>query len=125
LVLDWVNSSEGSPVLSIWDSDLWKDGWLWDLSLLVVIEGGVDWSSVSEKLFVLLVGPGGHEVVTNGESVFWVGVDLLEFLGVGDEDGLSEHEFFLGSVGDTVSGDVLEEIEVGGKLFLESKLHKS
>jgi hypothetical protein len=125
LVLDWVNSSEGSPVLSIWDSDLWKNGWLWDLSLLVVIKGGVDWSSVSEKFFVLLVGPGGHEVVANGESVFWVGVDLLEFLSVSDEDSLSELEFFLGSVRDTVSRDVLEEIEVGGKLFLESELQKS
>jgi len=68
------------------------------------------------SFFVLLWGPGGHEVVADGEGVLWVGVDSGEFLGVGNEDLLSEEELFLGSVGDTVAGDVLEEIEVGGKL---------
>ena len=56
--------------------------------------------------------------MADGEGVLWVGVDSSEFLGVGDEDCLSEHVFFLGSVRETVSSDVLEEIEVGGKLFL-------
>ena len=117
MVLDWVNSSEGSPVLGVWDSDFLENGWLWDLWNAIWV-GGVQWGSVSEKLFVLLWGPGGHEVVADGEGVLWVGVDSSEFLGVGDEDLLSEQELGLGSVGDTVSGDVLEEIEVGGKLFL-------
>jgi len=54
--------------------------------------------------------------VADGEGVLWVGVDSGEFLGVGNEDLLSEEELFLGSVGDTMAGDVLEEIEVGGKL---------
>jgi len=121
LVLNWVNSSEGSPVLSGWDVDLIEDGWLWGLSNGVWVNS-VEWSSVSEKLFVLLWGPGGHEVVADGEGVLWVGVNSLEFLSVGHEDLLSEHELFRGSVGDTVGGDVLEEVEVGVKLVFETKL---
>ena len=124
MVLDGVDSSESSPILLGWDVDLVEDGWLWGLSNGVWVNS-VEWSSVSEKFFVLLWGPGGHEVVADGEGVLWVGVDSLEFFGVGHEDLLSEHELFGGSVRDTVGGDVLEEVEVGVELVLESKGHKS
>jgi hypothetical protein len=101
LVLDSVNGSEGSPVLGLWDSFSGEDGWL--------LNGDVT-CSVSENLFVLFMGPGGHEVGTDGEGVFWVSVDLGVFGGFGLEDLLSEHVLFCGSVGDTVIGDVLEEL---------------
>lgn len=58
--------------------------------------------------------------MSNGESVSWVGVDfgiLSSFL---VEDFLSEHVFFLGSEGDTILSNVLEEISVGiNTLFAE------
>ena len=63
--------------------------------------------------------------MADGEGVLWVGVDFGEFFGVGNEDLLSEEEFSLGSVGDTVAGDVLEEIEVGGKLVFKAELEES
>ena len=104
MVLDGVDGSEGSPVLGGWDSFDWKGGSL----------GLVLWHSLeSEEFFVLVLGPGGHEVVANGEGVGWVSVDLSVFSGLGLEDLLSEHIFFLGTVGDTVGGDVLEEVGVG------------
>jgi len=108
LVLDGVNGSEGSPVLGGWDSFGGEDGWL---------SNGLVSSLESENLFVLLLGPGGHEVGSNGEGVCWVSVDLGEFGNLGVEDFLSEHVFFLGSIGDTVSSDVLEELG-GGIDFL-------
>jgi len=108
LVLDGVNGSEGSPILGGWDSFGGEDGWL---------SNGLVSSLESENLFVLLLGPGGHEVGSNGEGVCWVSVDLGEFGNLGVEDFLSEHVFFLGSIGDTVSSDVLEELG-GGIDFL-------
>jgi len=110
LVLDGVNGSEGSPVLGVWESDFGENGWLWELSGIIRSDGGVEWGLVSEKFFVLGSGPGGHEVVSNGEGVGGIGVDLGIFNSVGIEDSLSEDVFFLGSVGDTVVSDVLEEI---------------
>ena len=63
--------------------------------------------------------------MSDGEGVVLVGVDLGIFDGVGGEDVLSEGVFFLGSIGDTVLGDVLEEgvadIEVGVADIFESK----
>ena len=115
LVLDGVNGSEGSPVLGGWDSFGGEDGWL---SL-----GGV--SSESENFFVLLSGPGGHEVGSNGEGVCWVSVDLGEFGNLGVEDFLSEHVFFLGSVRDTVGGDVLEELGGGIDGFVFAEIGES
>jgi len=117
LVLDGVDGSEGSPVLGGWDSFGGEDGWLGN--------GGVGWGLESEEFFVFLIGPGGHEVWSDGEGVLWVGVHLGVFSGFGVEDFLSEHVFFLGSVGDTVGGDVLEEVGAGINVrfadILESK----
>lgn len=109
LVLDWVNSSEGSPVLSGWDTFGGEGG--------VLNFGGV-LSSETEKFFVLGVSPGGHEVVANGEGVLWVGVDLGVLSSLDIEDLFSEVVLFLGSIGDTVLGDVLEESVGGLNLFL-------
>jgi len=110
LVLDWVDSSEGSPILGGWDSFGGENG---GLLSRVVLE-----SSETEKFLVFLMGPGGHEVGSDGEGVLWVGVDLGVFSGFGGEDVLSEHVFFLGSVGDTVLSDVLEEVGAGIKFIL-------
>lgn len=72
------------------------------------------------------MSPSGHEVVTDGEGVFWVSVDLSIGLGFLVEEFLSEHVLFLGSVRDTVLGDMLEEYLAwgihdtkGGKGFSE------
>ena len=88
MVLDGVNGSEGSPVLGGWDSFGGEDGWLG--SGLVSFE--------SENLFVLLLGPGGHEVGSDGEGVCWVSVDGCVLKVFGFEDLLSEHVFFLSTV---------------------------
>jgi hypothetical protein len=115
LVLNWVDGSEGSPVLGGWDSFGGEDGWLSES--LVTLE--------SENLFVFILGPGGHEVGTNSEGVCWIGVDLGEFGHLGVEDFLSEHVFFLGSVGDTVFSDVLEELGGGIDLFVFAEIGES
>jgi hypothetical protein len=117
LVLDSVNGSEGSPVLGLWDSFSGEDGWL--------SNGGVSWGFESENFFVLIIGPGGHEVGSNGEGVCWVSVDLGVFGGFGVEDFLSEHVFFLGSVGDTVLCDMLEEFVGGINLFILADIFES
>jgi len=116
LVLDGVNGSEGSPVLGGWDSFGGEDGWLGN---------GLVSSLESENLFVLLLGPGGHEVGSDGEGVCWVSVDLGEFGNLGVEDFLSEHVFFLGSIGDTVSSDVLEELGGGIDVFVFAEIGES
>jgi len=103
LVLDGVDGSEGSPVLGGWGLNGGEG-----------LEGLVLWDTLeSEKFFVLRSGPGGHEVVADGEGVGFISVDLSVFSGFGVEEFLSEEEFFGGSVGDTESGDVLEEFLVG------------
>lgn len=112
MVLDCVNSSEGSPIFGLWDTFKWEHGWLGF--------GDVLWGSVSEEFFVFLFSPGGHEVVADGEGVLWVGVNFSVLSGVGGEDSLSEVEFFLGSVRDTVGGDVLKEFFVRFNLGLEN-----
>ena len=105
MVLDWVDGSLSSPVDGGWDGDGVEDGWHLDHVL---------WDLGTKELFVLLMGPGGEEVVSNGESVLGVGVDdgVLGILGV--EDGLSEFEFFGGGEVESVFGDVLDEFEVDG-----------
>ena len=59
--------------------------------------------------------------MTNGESVCWVSVHLFIFSILGLEDFLSEHVFFLGSIGDTVGSDVLEEFggSINGSIFAD------
>jgi len=114
LVLDWVNSSEGSPVLGGWDSFGGEDGWFSFLNVL--------WGSVTEKFFVFIMGPGGHEVVTNGESVVLVGVDFLVFGILGGEDFLSEGVFFSSSVGKSVFGNVVEEFNGSVLVFFAEVL---
>jgi len=99
LVLNWVDGTLGSPV---------------DLSGVGFLEGNVvSWeltslALVTEELLVLEVGPGGHEVVSDGE-VGLLSVDLVDLgilLGVEVE---SEVVLLFGSEVKTVSGDVLNE----------------
>ena len=106
MVLDWVNSSEGSPVLGGWDSFGGEDGWFSFLNVL--------WGLVTEEFLVFFMGPGGHEVVANGEGVVLVGVDLLVFSILGFKDLLSEGIFFSGSVAESVFGNVVKEF--GGSI---------
>jgi hypothetical protein len=117
LVLDCVNSSEGSPVLGGWDSFGGEDGWFSYLNVL--------WGSETEEFFVFFIGPGGHEVVTNGESVVLVGVDFFVFGSLGSENFLSEGVLFSSSVRESVFGNVVEEVNGGVLVFfaeiLESK----
>lgn len=111
MVLDWVDGALGSPVdLSI--VGLWEGDVVSDLTLL---------SLVTEELFVLEFGPGGHEVVSNGE-VGLLSVDLVDLgilLGVEVE---SEVVLLFGSEVESVSGDVFDEglLELHGDwLFAE------
>ena len=100
LVLDSVNSSLSSPIegcTEFWN--FFKNGWL--------INGL--WALVSEKFLVFFMSPGGHEVVTNSESVVLISVNLGILLCFGVEDFLSEHVFFLGSEGEAVFSYVLKE----------------
>ena len=101
MVLDWVNSTVVSPVVFGWDVDVGEDCWLH--------LGNVGWGSVSEHHLVFIVGHGGHEVVSNGEGVLWVGVDDFVLGILGHEDVLSEVEFFGSSEVESVFSNVLEE----------------
>jgi len=78
-----------SPVDGGWGTLNIEDGWL---------SSGFSFTFVSEELAVLFLGPGGEEVMSNGEGVGFVGVDLLVFSILGEEDLLSEGIFFLGTV---------------------------
>jgi hypothetical protein len=119
LVLDWVDSSERSPVLGGNEVFDWENGWFSFLNVL--------WGSVTEKFLVLVMGPGGHEVVSNGEGVVLVSVDFSVFNSLGIEEGLSEGVFFSSSVGKSVLSNVVKEVDGGVLLFLadvfESKGH--
>ena len=111
LVLNWVDCTLGSPVDGRWSISNWKNSWLWSSIVL--------WSFVSEKFFVLVLGPGGEEVVSNSESVCWVSVDSLVLSIFLEEDLFSELIFSNGSVGKTVLSDVLLEVLVEGLLKTE------
>ena len=111
LVLNWVDGTLGSPVNGSWGIDLGE---------LNGVLGGEEGSLlVSEESLVLGVGPGGHEVVSDGE----VGVLLVDLLDGGILLGvLVESEFVLGvgSEGESVGGNVLNEglLDLSTKLFL-------
>jgi len=100
LVLNWVDGSLSSPVDGGWDSNGIDDVWGLDHVL---------WDLKCKHLFVLLMSPGGHEVVSNGEGVLWVGVDDGVLGILGHEDGLSELELFGGGEVKVVFCDVFDE----------------
>ena len=98
MVLDGVDGTLGSPVdLSI--VGLWEGDVVSDLTLL---------SSVTEELLVLEFGPGGHEVVSDGE-VGLLSVDLVDLGILLGEEVESEVVLLFGSEVESVSGDVLDE----------------
>ena len=99
LVLDWVDGSLGSPV-----DGGGEVGGIEDLD-----GGGGGLSLVSEESLVFVLGPGGELVVSDGEGVVLVSVDLLVLGVLLVEEGESEGVLLLGSVGDTVFGEVLDE----------------
>jgi len=76
LVLDWVDGTLGSPVDGGFEVGLIKDGDV--LGLLLTSE--------TEESLVFSISPGGEHVVSNGEGVLWVGVDLSVFGIVLSED---------------------------------------
>jgi hypothetical protein len=99
LVLNWVNSSLLSPVdLSGFDGvDL----------LNLKSFGGV--GNSSHHLVGLILSHGGEHVVSNNKGVLWIGVDLFVIdISLGEE-GHSEGVLFLGSVGESVCGNVFHE----------------
>jgi len=102
LVLDWVDLSLVVPVDLGWEVDLGED-----LDVLLEVVGVL--SSESEKLSVLFLGPGGELVVSDGEGVVLVGVDLLVLGVLLGEDAESEVELFLSSVGESHLVDVVHE----------------
>jgi hypothetical protein len=106
LVLDWVDGSLGDPV----DLSLKVVGW--ELGNDIGLVEGL-WSSVSEESLVLSGSPGGEHVVSNGEGVLWVGIDLLVLSILLGEDVQSELVLLLGSVGDSVFREVLDESLLG------------
>jgi len=63
LILDWVDSTSGSPVDAA-VGGLWKVDWLW----LNLIKSFPKLWLVSKKFLVFSMGPGGHEVVSDGEG---------------------------------------------------------
>ena len=99
LVLNWVDGTLLSPV---------------DLNIVGLWEGlVVSWeltglTSVTEESLVLEVGPGGHEVVSDGE-VGLLSVDLVDLGILLGEKTESEVVLLFGSEVETVSGDVLNE----------------
>jgi len=99
LVLDGVNSTLGSPVDGV------SIGWLKSDIVSLVL---TSLSGISEKLLVLSISPGGHEVVADGE-VLLSGVDLVDLSILLGEEAHSELEFLLGSIGDSVFRHVLNE----------------
>jgi len=88
LVLDWGDGTLGSPV----DGSLEVGGVEEDL-----VSGVIGWELVSVKLGLLVFGPGGEEVVSDGEIVLG-GVDLLDLLVHLGIEVHSEDELLLGSV---------------------------
>lgn len=87
LVLDWVHGTLGSPV------DFNIVGFWKDLDVFLRLD-----TSVAEESLVLFLGPGGELVVSNGEGVVGVGVDLSNFSILLGEDVHSEGVLFRGSV---------------------------
>jgi len=111
LVLNWVDSSLLSPV------DL-SGGDLVDLLLFESVVLG--WKSTG-VLLGLVVGHGGEHVVSNGECVLWIGVDLIvSSVSLGEEIH-SEGVLFLGSVGDTVVGNVFHESGLDSSFDIRSR----
>jgi hypothetical protein len=100
LVLDWGDSTLGSPV-----NGIGKVGGVESDSLLGM---KTLWGLVSEKLVALLLGPGGEEVVSNGEGSV-LGVDLVDLRFLLSEDVHSELELLLGSIGESVFVHVVDE----------------
>jgi len=100
LVLDWVDGTLGDPV-----DRILKVGGVEDGSLLI---REVSWSLVSEESLVLEVGPGGELVVSENERVLG-SVDLVDLSILLGKEVHSEVELLLGSVGDTILGNVLHE----------------
>jgi len=102
LILNWIDHSFCSPVDFGWDIFNRKNFWLWS--------GVVSWSFESEHFFVLILGPGRKEVVSNSEGICWVSVDFIVFSIFLIEDLLSEIEFFSGTVRKVVLSNVVKEI---------------
>jgi len=76
---------------------------------LDIVGGRCILTSVTEESLVLFSSPGGELVVSNGEGVEWVGVDLHVLGILLGEDAKSEVVLLLGSVGLTEVGEVLHE----------------
>ena len=114
MVLDGVDGTSGSPVDGGWDVDGGELG---------LLKGDVLWGSVSEESLVLSIGPGGELVVSNGEGVLWVGVDLIVLLVLSLEDGLSELVLFGGSEVESLFSDVFHELGVLGFHGVAHVLH--
>jgi len=102
LVLDWVDGTLGSPV-----DGVSKVGGVELNNVLVDLIGG--WGLESEELFVLIMGPGGEHVVSNGEGVSLLSVDLSDLLVLLGEDLHSEVVLLLGSIGFSIGGEMLVE----------------
>ena len=102
LVLDWVDGTLGSPVDGVGEV-----GDIEDLNVLG--EVSVSWHLESEELLVLVMSPGGELVVSNGEGVSLLGVDLLDLLVLLGEELHSEGVLLLGSIGLSEGSDVLVE----------------
>ena len=115
LVLNWVDSSLCSPVDWGWDVDGIEDSWF--------NFGNVSWGSESEHFLVFSISPGRHEVVSNGEGVLWVGVDLIVLSILGHEDSLSEVIFLGGSIWESVFGNVFHELGVVKWVVFELVAH--
>jgi len=98
LVLDGVDSTLGSPVDG-------SGGSLWERDDVLLLLDSLE----SKKSLVLRIGEGGEHVVSNGEGVVWVRVDLLVLLLLLVEDSKSELVLLGGTVGDSVHRDVLDE----------------
>ena len=96
LVLDRIDSVMVSPVNRWRDTCGVKVGWL----------SVVSWWDGPLQLEVFFISPGGHEIASDGESVLWIWVDDFVFGILGQEYGLSEMEFFVGSKVETVFCDV-------------------
>jgi len=112
LVLYWVDGTLGSPVNGSWEVDSGEGLWLLSDGLL---------SLVSEEVLVLVMGPGGHVVVSEGEGVV-SGVVVVDHVFLLGELVHSELEFLSGSVGEAVIVHVVDELhhDVVGVFLLAS-----
>lgn len=106
MVLDWVDGTLGSPVDGFLEVLLGEDD-----NVLLLLN-----SLESEELLVFSISPGGEHVVSNGEGVVDISVDLSVLGILLSEDVKSELVFLGGSVGVSVGGDVLDEglFDLGG-----------